>query len=49
MAPEGDERTGDVSNVVFSNGWIHDTTIKYLFIMLLLIQGCMLLFPALNC
>jgi 4-O-beta-D-mannosyl-D-glucose phosphorylase len=24
MAPEGDERTGDVSNVVFSNGWIMD-------------------------
>jgi len=23
MAPEGDERTGDVSNVLFSNGWIH--------------------------
>jgi 4-O-beta-D-mannosyl-D-glucose phosphorylase len=22
MAPEGDERTGDVSNVLFSNGWI---------------------------
>ncbi|MBL7743370.1 MAG: glycosidase [Chitinophagaceae bacterium] len=22
MAPEGEERTGDVSNVVFSNGWI---------------------------
>ncbi|OZI07138.1 glycosidase [Siphonobacter sp. BAB-5385] len=24
LAPEGDERTGDVSNVVFSNGWILD-------------------------
>ncbi|MDQ6843396.1 MAG: glycosidase [Bacteroidota bacterium] len=24
MAPEGDERTGDVSNVLFSNGWIQD-------------------------
>jgi 4-O-beta-D-mannosyl-D-glucose phosphorylase len=24
LAPEGEERTGDVSNVVFSNGWIHD-------------------------
>lgn len=24
MAPEGDERTGDVSNVLFSNGWIED-------------------------
>ena len=24
MAPVGDERTGDVSNVLFCNGWIHD-------------------------
>lgn len=24
MAPEGDERVGDVSNVLFSNGWIED-------------------------
>jgi 4-O-beta-D-mannosyl-D-glucose phosphorylase len=24
MAPEGNERTGDVSNVLFSNGWIAD-------------------------
>ena len=24
IAPEGEERTGDVSNVVFSNGWIAD-------------------------
>jgi 4-O-beta-D-mannosyl-D-glucose phosphorylase len=24
LAPEGDERTGDVSNVVFCNGWIKD-------------------------
>jgi 4-O-beta-D-mannosyl-D-glucose phosphorylase len=24
MAPEGDERTGDVSNVLFSNGWIRN-------------------------
>jgi 4-O-beta-D-mannosyl-D-glucose phosphorylase len=24
LAPEGDERVGDVSNVVFSNGWIKD-------------------------
>lgn len=23
LAPEGDERVGDISNVVFSNGWIH--------------------------
>ncbi len=25
IAPEGEERVGDVSNVVFSNGWIQDT------------------------
>ncbi len=24
MAPENEERVGDVSNVLFSNGWIHD-------------------------
>jgi 4-O-beta-D-mannosyl-D-glucose phosphorylase len=24
MAPEGEERVGDVSNVLFSNGWIID-------------------------
>ena len=24
MAPENDERVGDVSNVLFSNGWIAD-------------------------
>ena len=24
LAPEGDERVGDVSNVTFSNGWIAD-------------------------
>jgi 4-O-beta-D-mannosyl-D-glucose phosphorylase len=24
MAPEGEERTGDVSNVLFSNGWVVD-------------------------
>ena len=24
IAPEGDERIGDVSNVLFSNGWIAD-------------------------
>jgi len=24
LAPEGKERTGDVSNVIFCNGWIHD-------------------------
>ena len=22
MAPEGEERVGDVSNVVFANGWV---------------------------
>lgn len=26
LAPEGEERVGDVSNVVFSNGWIADET-----------------------
>lgn len=24
MAPQGEERVGDVSNVLFSNGWIAD-------------------------
>jgi 4-O-beta-D-mannosyl-D-glucose phosphorylase len=24
MAPDGDERIGDVSNVLFANGWIKD-------------------------
>ena len=24
MAPQGDERVGDVSNVIFTNGWIAD-------------------------
>ena len=24
LAPDGEERIGDVSNVVFSNGWILD-------------------------
>ena len=24
MAPEGEERVGDVSNVLFSNGWIRN-------------------------
>ena len=28
MAPLGDERTGDVSNVLFCNGWIHDSDDK---------------------
>lgn len=23
MAPEGEERVGDVSNVLFTNGWVH--------------------------
>ena len=26
LAPENDERVGDVSNVVFSNGWIKRTS-----------------------
>ena len=32
LAPEGEERIGDVSNVVFSNGWIADDdgTVLYL-------------------
>jgi 4-O-beta-D-mannosyl-D-glucose phosphorylase len=28
LAPEGDERIGDVSNVVFSNGWIKTSNNK---------------------
>jgi 4-O-beta-D-mannosyl-D-glucose phosphorylase len=32
IAPEGDERVGDVSNVVFSNGWILDDDGQTLFI-----------------
>ncbi|WP_298297538.1 glycosidase [Hydrotalea sp.] len=32
IAPEGDERIGDVSNVVFSNGWILDDDGEQLFI-----------------
>lgn len=28
MAPSGDERVGDVSNVLFCNGWIHDENNK---------------------
>src|SRR4029078_7799379 len=28
MAPEGEERIGDVSNVLFSNGWIVDNNGK---------------------
>ncbi|WP_127125036.1 glycosidase [Pseudoflavitalea rhizosphaerae] len=30
MAPEGDERTGDVSNVLFCNGWVADDDGKVL-------------------
>ncbi len=30
LAPEGEERIGDVSNVVFTNGWIHDKNDKVL-------------------
>jgi len=32
IAPEGGERVGDVSNVVFSNGWIHDDASGAVFI-----------------
>jgi 4-O-beta-D-mannosyl-D-glucose phosphorylase len=32
IAPEGDERVGDVSNVVFSNGWILDDDNQTIFI-----------------
>jgi 4-O-beta-D-mannosyl-D-glucose phosphorylase len=32
IAPEGDERVGDVSNVVFSNGWILDDDLQTIFI-----------------
>jgi len=32
IAPEGDERVGDVSNVVFSNGWILDDDSQTIFI-----------------
>ena len=39
MAPEGDERVGDVSNVLFSNGWIV-MTVKYLYIMRRQTHGC---------
>ena len=42
MAPEGEERIGDVSNVVFSNGWIADEDGKCLFIMHHQIPECML-------
>jgi 4-O-beta-D-mannosyl-D-glucose phosphorylase len=31
LAPEGAERTGDVSNVVFSNGWIVDGDTVYIY------------------
>lgn len=31
MAPEGDERIGDVSNVLFSNGWIMNQGIVYIY------------------
>ena len=39
MAPEGEERIGDVSNVLFSNGWIVDDDGLCLFTMHLLIPG----------
>lgn len=31
MAPEGEERVGDVSNVLFSNGWIEDQGNVYIY------------------
>ena len=31
MAPEGTERVGDVSNVLFSNGWIWDNDMIYIY------------------
>jgi 4-O-beta-D-mannosyl-D-glucose phosphorylase len=31
LAPEGEERVGDVSNVVFSNGWIKDDDTVYIY------------------
>ena len=31
MAPQGDERVGDVSNVLFSNGWICDGGTVYIY------------------
>lgn len=31
MAPMGEERVGDVSNVLFSNGWIEDDGIVYIY------------------
>ncbi|MCO6498015.1 MAG: glycosidase [Chitinophagaceae bacterium] len=31
LAPEGEERIGDVSNVVFSNGWIQDGEDVYIY------------------
>lgn len=41
MAPEGEERIGDVSNVLFTNGWIADENGTVLFTMLLLTPVCM--------
>lgn len=41
MAPEGEERIGDVSNVLFTNGWIADEDGTVLFTMLLLTLVCM--------
>ena len=40
MAPEGEERVGDVSNVLFSNGWLPTRMGKYLSIMLHRIRAC---------
>lgn len=41
IGPRGSERTGDVSNVVFTNGAIVNEKTKYLSTTLLLTRGCM--------
>lgn len=41
MAPEGEERVGDVSNVLFCNGWIADEDGKVFIYYALLIHVCM--------
>ena len=41
MAPEGEERIGDVSNVLFTNGWIADEDGRCSFIMPPPIHVCM--------
>lgn len=41
MVPEGEERIGDVSNVLFTNGWIATKTEQYSSTTLLPTRGCM--------